>query len=185
MRTAAPPHSQLALPAGTAAGPVPYGKRRQEAHLELRLGDLAAVVQVERGEGVPDGFEQFVFQAPHGRRRAAPTDLVSLVRNSAPLSPAGSPQTTLPAVRSPDCCRPRPPEDTPLWSAHLSHQPAPGIPCLLWGRKHHFKSLGWVSKPTQAIFKARMCSQRNVHHPRNTQDWSDQPLRLLQESRSY
>lgn len=137
VRTAAPPHSQPALPVDTAAGPVPYGKRRQGAHLELRLGDLAAAVQVERGEGVPDGFEQFVFQAPHGRGRAAPTDPIP-VGPSATLLPAGSPQTTLPAVRSPDRCRPRPPEDTPLWSRPSALPASPwNTLCPLQVREHY------------------------------------------------
>lgn len=42
------------------------GAKERRAHLELRFGDLAAVVQVQRGESVPDGLEQFVLQAPHG-----------------------------------------------------------------------------------------------------------------------
>lgn len=41
--------------------------------LELRLGDFAAPVQVEGGEGVPDGLEQFFLQAPHGPLAAAPS----------------------------------------------------------------------------------------------------------------
>lgn len=132
----------------------------------MRLGDLAAAVQVERGEGVPNGFEQFVFQAPHGRGRAALTDLVSPVGNSAPLPPAGSPQKTRPAARSPDRCRPRPPKGhTPLVPPlRLTNQPWDTL-CPLRGRKQHAKSLWWVSTPTQAIFKARMCSQRNAHQP--------------------
>lgn len=166
MRTAAPPHSQPALPADCAAGPMPYGKRRQGAHLELRLGDLAAAVQVERGEGVPDGFEQFVFQAPHGRGRAAPTDQVSPIGNSAPLPPAGSPQTTLPAARSPDRSRPRPQRTRPSGPAPPSHQPVPGIPSVHYRDVNkNVKSLWWVSTPTRALFKARMCPQRNFHHP--------------------
>lgn len=154
VRTAAPPHSQPALPADTAASPVPYEKRRQGAHLELRLGDFAAAVQVERGEGVPDGFEQFVFQAPHGRGRAAPTDLVSPVRNSAFLPPAGSPPTTLPAARSPDRCRPRPPRGhAPLVPSH-QHKPQWDTLCPLRGREEHAKSLGWVSIPTRGHFQS-------------------------------
>lgn len=54
--TAARPPSQPPFPADTAAGPFPREAPAGGTHLELRLGDLAAAVQVERGEGVPDGF---------------------------------------------------------------------------------------------------------------------------------
>lgn len=134
----------------------------------MRLGDLAAAVQVERGEGVPDGFEQFVFQAPHGRGRAAPTDLVSPVRNCVPLPPAGSLQTTRPAARSPDRCRPRPPRGhAPLAPPlHLTSTSHSGIPSVHHGDVNNTQS-PWGGFPYQVggIFKARMCCQRNFHHP--------------------
>lgn len=78
------PHSGLPLPVVTPACRLPpggSGARRAGAHggqegggthLELGLGNLATVVQVECGESVPDGLEQLVLQNPHGQDPAIP-----------------------------------------------------------------------------------------------------------------
>lgn len=183
-------------PSGPRRGsrsPRPAKRRQSGPHLELRLGDLAAAVQVERGEGVPDGFEQLVLQAPHGCGRAAPTDLTRPVGPSAPLPPAGAPQTTLPAVRSPDRgrprpfvpapCRPRPsvppavlqdvgpcPHRTLSLCGFVNTTPGPsgGFPHQL----RPFSELAYAWKEMSPI-------------PGNTRDWSDQSLRPLWESHSY
>lgn len=103
-----PPPFGPALSVVTAAAPGDSraGSGLRGAHLELGLGHLAAVVQIERGEGVPDGLKQLVLQAPHSRAAATalggPRGYASPQRLSTSSGAPGS------AARSPDRGRPRP-----------------------------------------------------------------------------
>lgn len=50
---------------GTRVVSAPPLSPQDAPHLELGLGDLAALLHVQGGEGVPDGLEQLLAQG-HG-----------------------------------------------------------------------------------------------------------------------
>lgn len=82
------------------------------AHLELGFGDLAAVVQVERGANACHALEQLILQAPYACGAAPPAAATRPASHSASGSPSAS--ASQPAERSRDLARPGPARPRPL-----------------------------------------------------------------------